>query len=65
YFWYSMNGRIIRNQYVGKAMTFLNALFTRTTNAAVIVVATPNDQEEMQPFLAGLVDAVQNHLSGI
>jgi len=64
YFWYSMNGRIIRNQYVGKAMTFLNALFTRTTNAAVIVVSTPDNQEELEPFLAGLVKAVENHLSG-
>ncbi|MFP4668102.1 MAG: exosortase W [Desulfobacterales bacterium] len=65
YFWYSMNGRIIRNQYVGKAMTFLNAFFTRTNNAAVIVISTPHSREELNPFLPELVQAADNYLSSM
>lgn len=62
YFWYMINGRIIRNQYMGKILTFLNGLFTRTNNAAVIVISTKNEASEIMPLLTELVEAVGDHL---
>ncbi len=63
YFWYMINGRIIRNQYTGKILTFVNSLFTRTNNAAVIVISTKNEASEVMPLLAELVETVGEHLN--
>ena len=62
YFWYIMDDRIITSQYVGKFYTFLDGLFKRRTNGAVIVVQTRSSQEEVMPFLEELVPEILRHL---
>ncbi|MBA2883016.1 EpsI family protein [Desulfosalsimonas propionicica] len=62
YFWYLMNGRIVTNQYAGKLITFLSSFFTRSNNAAVIVVATTSTEKEILPLLSGLAESARNHL---
>lgn len=62
YFWYFMNGRIVTNQYAGKLITFLSSFFTRSNNAAVIVVATTSGEKEIMPLLSGIAESARNHL---
>ncbi len=63
YFWYSLDGKTVRNQYVGKAVTFLNGMFKRRTNGAVVIVSTRNEQDDIAPFIAEMYQAITNHLN--
>ena len=63
YFWYQMDGRIIRNQYAGKFYTFMNALLKRKNNAAVIIIKTKSSENQVMPFLEQALPLIQKHLS--
>jgi len=64
YFWYQMDERIIRNEYAGKLLTFLNSFFRKRNNASVIVMKTNSSENEIRPFLADAVPRIRDHLSG-
>lgn len=62
YFWYAMDGRFVKNEYAAKILTFLNGLFNRKTNGAVIVISTRNEELDIAPFLFEAGRAVKTHL---
>lgn len=65
YFWYQMDGRVIRDQYTGKLLTFLNGLFKQRTNAAVIIITTDSDTSNVMALIGKMVGVVDTHLSGM
>jgi EpsI family protein len=64
YFWYQMDGKIIRNEYAGKFFTFMNSLFKRKNNAAVIIIKSWSIEDQIMPFLEQALPLIQTHLSG-
>ena len=63
YFWYQLDGRIIRNEYAGKLFTFMDALLKRRNNGAVIVIKTSIAQNEVVGFLEDAIPKIQTYLS--
>ena len=64
YFWYQIGPRIVTNQYAEKFWTFINSLFKRKNNGAVIVIQTRDGENEVQGFLEKAVPIVRSYLSG-
>lgn len=64
YFWYFMDGRIIRDEYTGKLATFLSGFFKRKTNAAIIVITTPHEKEDVLPLVTELMEELNHYLPG-
>ena len=64
YFWYQVGGRIVRDQYSGKALTFLNGLLKRKTNAAIVIVLSASPPEDVMPVVAELAFTIRDYLPG-
>ncbi|MCF8095998.1 MAG: EpsI family protein, partial [Desulfobacteraceae bacterium] len=62
YFWYQIGGRTITSQYTGKIVTFLNGLFKRRTNAAVVVISTQNEEAEVSSLVGKLFETTKTYL---
>jgi len=62
YFWYYMDGRIMRDEYTGKLATFLSGFFKRKTNAAVIIITTPHEKDDVLPLVKALMEQLNYHL---
>ena len=63
YFWYQMDQRMIRNEYMGKLLTFMNSLFQRRSNGAVVILRSKDAGHEIMPFLEDAVPKIQALLS--
>ena len=64
YFWYQMDDRIIRNEYAGKILTFINSFFRKRNNASVVVMKTNCSENEIKSFMTKVVPEIKDHLSG-
>ena len=63
YFWYQMGDRIIRNEYVGKFVTFVHALVYGENSGAVVVLQVNGDEQRIQEFLSRAVPRIHDLLS--
>jgi hypothetical protein len=58
-----MHGKIVTGRLEGKLRTLFGFLFRRRTNAAVVVVNSPESPEDVIPFVTDLFPAIRERLS--
>ena len=71
YFWYDINGRVVRNRYGAKLATIIDAFLRGRTNAAIIILSTDIKRENQtrenekftMEFIRTILPLTQSYLS--